>query len=99
MPMQPTIEDIRARYRHPRTKREDTASRDAYCVGGALCLTYGGAYHDDRFPDEDRLAEVLQRYNPALDDVWAYTIAADIINANDAGCFEEAWQYVEEALR
>lgn len=88
------IETLRTEYPDPVT----TYDRDpqfGYCVGGALCMHLGGK---ERFPDEWALTDILLTANPKLHHFDAVYFAKGIIDSNDKGEFEDAWQWLDTAL-
>ena len=95
-----SIATIRAQYPTPETANPYGPNRDGdYCVGGALALAFYGLEPDTpRFPEEDAIAEVLQALNPAIADTLALEYADALVDANDAGDFEEAWRVAGKAL-
>ena len=95
-----TLATIRAQYPTPsKQNRYGTHIDGEYCVGGALALAFYGHTPDiPRFPEEEAIAEMLQVLNPALSDSLALEYADSLVDRNDVGDFEEAWQIAGEAL-
>jgi hypothetical protein len=96
------IYEIREEYPHPKRQADDTCMPDDYCVGGAICLAHGFENTTDgltiNFPDEAELAAVLELLNPGIDTITAWNLAVRIIEKNDQGSFEDAWDTAETAL-
>ena len=92
-----TIADIRAQYPAPKTVAQGFYLHGAYCVGGAICLAEGSA-DASPFPDEGKLADVLQYLNPKLSDDLALEYADDLLTYNDKGNFAKAWAVATKAL-
>lgn len=98
-----TIDDIRARFPHPRSAEGDMPKDCDFCVGGAIFLStlplpvcrYG--YHT-RFPSAPTLAEALRQYNPRLKDAVAMRFARGIVQHNDLERFEMAWAMAQAAF-
>ena len=89
------VEQVREKYPKPSRARPDTKIREAYCVGGALCLFIGSTM---RFPCSGDLANILRSLNIDLSDDAAITYADAIIRKNDSGDFDGAWDYLSGAL-
>lgn len=96
---------IREKFPHPIRECEVRPYRnhELYCVGGAVCQFNREQNPDDRFkasdfPDATELAGALLDLNPKLGDRSAITFAGEIIDTNDAGSFERAWQILSDAL-
>jgi hypothetical protein len=89
--------EIRARYPRPRRGPYDGISL-FYCVGGALCLHIGRstAY---AFPSKTALAEALREANPGLTAGKSREFAHFIVYANDHSEFEDAWDFLDDALQ
>ena len=98
-----SIAAIRAQYPAPITCAASlhgkVGGREAYCVGGALCLAVLGG-QSTRFPVPTYLAKLLAEINPSLGAVpsEAGELAKAIVRANDKSDFEEAWRVAGEAL-
>lgn len=97
-----SISEIRDEYPHPSRKADDSGANDRYCVGGAVCMAHG-LWQDDaatetNFPNEDTLCTALQDLNRGIDSTTAYNLAVEIIDANDSGEFDRAWELAEYAL-
>ena len=98
-----SIAAIRAQYPAPITCAASlhgkVGGREAYCVGGALCLAVLGA-QSAPFPAPTYLAKLLAKINPNLEAVprEAGELAKAIVRANDKSDFEEAWRVAGEAL-
>lgn len=89
-----TVEEIRARYPHPVIS---IARRPgAYCVGGALCRFVG--VEAPQFPWYREIEKALRVLNPFLTNDVAFDFAQRIVNRNDEGKFDDAWEAVREAL-
>lgn len=84
---------VRATY--PKPSRH--AGSQQYCVGGAL-LKFYEAVTGPAFPDQGLLIKLLIRGNPALNELWAFFYAGNIIRSNDRGDYEEAWEQLKHAL-
>ena len=69
-----------------------------YCVAGAL-LDVLGWEHDTgaMYPDAGLVADYLQHHLD-LPEQTALTTALAIIDANDSGQFEDAWELVDQAI-
>jgi hypothetical protein len=69
-------------------------------IRGAFCLVaeVGGLPEDEAFPNVLSLARIFERAIPALTAKQADEYAANLIAANDAGRFEEAWDVLGEML-
>lgn len=93
------IDDIKAKYPSPQAARDDTipatSISSGYCVGGALCLSVNV---DNRFPRTVTLEYALRLLNPRLSTLPSERYATLIIENNDNGKFEEAWQVAQQAL-
>ena len=89
------------------TPNDDKMLRDnAYCVGGALCLSLG---MEKRFPSVYALFDALGRVNryigkrrlismSAAERTTILQHIAAIITLNEDGMFEEAWQILEALI-
>lgn len=84
---------IRARYPEPSRH----VSGQSYCVGGAL-LKFYEPVSGPVFPSQGRLITLLRRANPALNELWAFFYAGNIVHRNDQGDFEGAWKQLRLAL-
>ena len=102
--MHPLTQQIMTQYPHPvpaHTGLLIDARPEAYCIGGACCLTFPEAVKGvtpRRFPNPRDLAEWLVALNPQLDDWRAFDLAGLITHNNDAGHFSRAWRLVDQAL-
>lgn len=92
----PNIAEIRLQYPNPKKSRDDRGMQCDYCVGGAFVMYT--TEMEDRFPDVDQLAWVLMENNTDMPEDTAYGYAKRIIDANDEGHFEAAWNILEQAL-
>ena len=69
-----------------------------YCVAGALLDVLGWEPDSEAlFPDSGLVAEYLQHCLD-LPEQTALTTARLIIDANDSGQFEDAWELVDQAM-
>lgn len=103
-----TVEEIKARFPNPTASPEfpEEVSPDSYSVDGAFILFVKGlsseeAGEDDRFPDEEKVAETLESVNSSWGgDNWSLTLdkAVVLYNLNDGGHFEKAWLLLERML-
>lgn len=94
------IDTIRDLYPNPVAMDRTTDPDQCYCVGGAICLytnTTSESGDVPTFPNEETLARALQSINDTLRARRAKDYAEDIINANDNGNFEDAWNIAREA--
>ena len=100
-----------ARHELPRAfQPDDKSAVDPRCVGSrvvqaAVKLGYGGLFGDlggerfDPFPQKGRLAAAMGRLFPALDMNRSLGgVAGDIIDNNDSGQFDAAWDKVDETV-
>ena len=75
-----------------------------YCVGGLLCKYFFDVVVPQtfielsHFPTSSRVLFVLLQLNNNLTPRRALNYANSIIQANDQGHFEEAWNLIDEAL-
>lgn len=93
-----SVHDIRTAYPNPVSARDLTEESDpGYCVGGAFTLSLNSGY--DAFPSVSHLAYTLSKAhgNQPVERFVDYAFA--IIEANDEGAFEEAWMFLENALK
>lgn len=101
------IDKIKQTYPDPKRVRGDDPLYGSYCVGGAICLylrdheqvfSYDAASYGRAFPRVHILADALGTGNPDLSYNKAAYYADKIIDLNDAGNFEQAYQFAGEAL-
>ena len=95
-----TIAAIRAAYPEPRQAWHDPSPGHTgdYCVGGAFCLSSGIWSAGKTFPSPSDLAQTFELMIPTLSAEQAFDYAKEIIDANDEGQFEEAWEILGEML-
>ncbi len=96
-----TLAAIRAAYPEPRCAGHAASLGQTgnYCIGGAFWLAAGGPpYCVGNFPRRDTLADVFCVAMPNLPYLKASDYAEAIIDANDAGDFERAWELLGEVL-
>lgn len=92
-----TVEEIRRLYPNPiEATVEEAQSRDAYCVGGALCRARG--MEAATFPGIWPVSIHLLDENPDLPENAAKEFAGRIVELNDAGDFDAAWGALRDAL-
>ncbi len=95
-----TIEQIRAKYPNP-IAAKIKVDKGTYCVGGALCqfIDIKGPHLGSgmTFPRVSTIALALQKANPGIQN--PYTVADNIVSANDSNLIEIAWNYLDEALK
>lgn len=99
---QVTVEAIKQQYPNPATEKTGVSD---YCVAGAVAAYYNlqdevSSFISDRelFPDKQEAISILKQINPKLQFDLASDYAQDIIDYNDFGNFETAWNLVHEAL-
>ena len=95
-----TMREIRALYPSPQIASPRCRLGLGYCVGGAFILA-AGVIHDPikhRFPEATTLTYYLRYVNPRLTHKTAASLASKLVEANDKGKFEEAWDYLDQAL-
>lgn len=86
------VQVLRQQYSRPVKAGFDSRKSDPmdYCVGGAFCISLGS---DDRFPEDNKLAEILTKENPNL------SRPGD--DPRDSFCMSEAyqnWQYENDEI-
>jgi hypothetical protein len=67
-----------------------------YCVGGAFVQHC--KQEDAPFPEGWRIVGLFQELNPTISNQDALFIADDLMTANDARDFDEAWKLIERGL-
>lgn len=72
-------------------------AKGSYCVGGAFCKYMDSGLWG--FPADSAVAKWLQVVNDDLPPDQARQLAQSIIEANDRGDFEIAWEHLDAALR
>src|SRR5258708_15986853 len=99
-----TMQDIRNAWPNPVTldATYHIAIADPYCVGGGVCRfafkedeIYQDALH---FPLKQELLQALRVLNPHLSIEIANEHAEQILNLNDDGFFDMAWNELDKAL-
>lgn len=73
-----------------------TQCNGQYCVGGALVMSCTALKRP--FPTEDEIATAFMTLNPDLDEYAATELALRLVNENDHGFFEAAWDILAFAL-
>lgn len=94
-----TAAEIRAKYPAPVVVLGDSSLPEGcYCVGGALCLFTG---HDggNTNPSEWVLTLALENANHRLDHEHSKAVAKYIIEQNDLGNFDDAWDGLDAGLK
>jgi hypothetical protein len=94
---------VREAFPNPASMNDQKAGvPGCYCVGGAFLAIVHESSNQGipviGFPNPEPIAKALRRVNPSLSEYHAERFAWDIIHANDAGDFDDAWRFLGFAL-
>jgi len=87
--------EIRSKYPHPVKSENNLNDPGCYCVGGACTLHAG---YGIRFPLSNEIANAILKYNKSVNYEQAKVYGMCIVELNDKGNFDGAWEILNLAL-